>query len=81
MDIVDVMLGNTFMIENAVGEYVEVEIPQECNPGTIISLKDQGLYNRKTKRYGNLRIYVALKIPQLDTEQAINEFIKRLKHD
>ena len=47
----------------------------------IISLKDQGLYNRKTKRYGNLRIYVALKIPQLDTEQAINEFIKRLKHD
>jgi len=81
LDIVDVMLGRPFMIENAVGEYIEVEIPEDCNTGSIISVKGQGLYNRKTKRYGNLRIFVALKIPQLDTDQAIDEFIKRLKHD
>ena len=81
LDIVDVMLGRPFMIENAVGEYIEVEIPKDCNTGSIISVKEQGLYNRKTKRYGNLRIFVAVRIPQLDTDQAIDEFIKRLKDD
>ena len=81
LDIVDVMLGKPFMIKNAIGEYVEVEIPEDCNTGTIISLKNQGLYNRKTKRYGNMRIFVAVKIPSLVTEQDIENFIKRLKHD
>ena len=81
LDIVDVLLAKPFMIKNAIGEYVEVEIPEDCNTGTIISLKNQGLYNRKTKRYGNMRIFVAVKIPSLVTEQDIENFIKRLKHD
>lgn len=81
LDIVDVLLAKPFMIKNAIGEYVRVEIPEDCNTGTIISLKDQGLYNRKTKRYGNLRIFVAVNIPSLVTEQDIENFIKRLKHD
>ena len=81
LDIVDVMLGKPFIVKNAVGEYVEVEIPEDCNTGTIISVKDQGLYNRKTKRYGNMRIFIAVNIPQLVTEQDIENFIKRLKND
>jgi len=81
LDIVNVLLAKPFMIKNAIGEYVRVEIPEDCNTGTIISLKDQGLYNRKTKRYGNLRIFVAVNIPSLVTEQDIENFIKRLKHD
>lgn len=81
LDIVDVMLGKTFMIENAVGNYIEVEVPEDCNTGTIISIKEQGLFNRKTKRYGNLRIFIALKIPHLATDQDIENFIKRLKND
>ena len=72
---------NTFTVENAVGELIRVEIPDGCNTGTIISLKEQGLYNRKTKRYGNLRIFVRVLIPSLENEQDINEFIKRLKND
>ena len=75
------MLGKTFMIENAIGNYIEVEVPEDCNTGTIISLKEQGLFNRKTKRYGNLRIFIALKIPHLATNQDIENFIKRLKND
>ncbi len=81
LDIVDVMLGKTFMIENAIGNYIEVEVPEDCNTGTIISLKEQGLFNRKTKRYGNLRIFIALRIPHLATNQDIENFIKRLKND
>ena len=81
LDIVDVMLGKTFMIENAIGNYIEVEVPEDCNTGTIISIKGQGLFNRKTKRYGNLRIFIALKIPHLATNQDIENFIKRLKND
>jgi DnaJ-class molecular chaperone len=81
LDIIDVMLGKTFMIENAIGNYIEVEVPEDCNTGTIISLKEQGLFNRKTKRYGNLRIFIALKIPHLATNQDIENFIKRLKND
>ncbi len=81
LDIVDVMLCRPFMIKNALGNFVNVEIPEECNTGTIISLKEQGLYNRKTKRYGNLRIFVRVEIPSLVTEQDIDKFIKRLKND
>lgn len=81
LDIVDVMLCRPFMIKNALGNFVNVEIPEECNTGTIISLKGQGLYNRKTKRYGNLRIFVRVEIPSLVTEQDIDKFIKRLKND
>lgn len=81
LDIIDVMLGKTFMIENAIGNYIEVEVPEDCNTGTIISLKEQGLFNRKTKRYGNLRIFIALRIPHLATNQDIENFIKRLKND
>jgi len=81
LDIVNVLLAKPFMIKNAIGEYVRVEIPEDCNTGTIISLKDQGLYNRKTKRYGNLRIFVAVNIPSLVTEQDIENSIKHLKQN
>tara|TARA_B100000035_G_C21020428_1_gene563810 strand:- start:508 stop:1188 length:681 start_codon:yes stop_codon:yes gene_type:complete len=81
LDIVNVLRRDSFAIENAVGELIRVDIPEECNTGTIISLKDQGLYNRKTKRYGNLRIFVRVLIPSLENEQDIEEFIKRLKND
>jgi len=81
LDIIDVLLCRPFMIKNAVGNFVNVDIPEGCNTGTIISLKEQGLYNRKTKRYGNLRIFVRVEIPSLVTEQEVDKFIKRLKND
>ena len=34
------MLGKPFIVKNAVGEYIEVEIPEDCNTGTIASVKD-----------------------------------------
>ena len=44
----------------------------------IIVLKKHGLYNRKTKRKGNLRIHIKVAIPYLNTSN-MEDFIKRLK--
>lgn len=81
VNVVDVMLNNPISVTGATGEHLTIELPAMCNTGTLIVVKERGLYNRKTKKYGNLRIYVALEIPKLDTDQAIDKFIKRLKND
>ena len=80
LDIIDVMKRNSFVILTPLGDYCELNIPPETETGTIISVKGQGLYNRKTKKRGSLRVNISVKIPHI-TESNINDFIKRLKDD
>lgn len=78
VDIIDVMKRNSFMIMTPTGEHCEIKIPADTQTGAIIVLKKHGLYNRKTKRKGNLRIHIKVGIPYLNTTN-MEDFIKRLK--
>jgi DnaJ-class molecular chaperone len=78
VDIIDVMKRTSFMIMTPTGEHCEIKIPANTQTGTIIVLKKHGLYNRKTKRKGNLRIHIKVGIPYLNTNN-MEDFIKRLK--
>jgi DnaJ-class molecular chaperone len=80
LDIIDVLKCNTFIILTPMGDYCEIDIPPGTETGSIISVKEQGLYNRKTKKRGSLRINIKVNIPHI-TDSNINEFIKRLKDD
>ena len=62
-------------------EHCELDIPVDAQTGTIVVLKGHGLYNRKTKRKGNLRINLKIDIPHLNNNNDVEDFIKRLKSD
>ena len=78
LDVIDVMKLNSFMIITPTGERCEIDIPADTVTGSIIVLKGHGLYNRKSKRKGNLRIHIKVKIPYLNSTN-IEEFITRLR--
>lgn len=46
----------------------------------IITVLNEGLYDRKTKKRGNLVIHVDVNIPIL-TEENLESFITRLRND
>ena len=78
LDIIDVMKRTSFLIMTPTGEHCELDIPADTETGSIIVLKGHGLYNRKTKKRGNLRIHIKLNIPYLNNNN-MEDFIKRLK--
>jgi DnaJ-class molecular chaperone len=78
LDVIDVMKLNSFMIITPTGERCEIDIPSDTVTGSIIVLKGHGLYNRKSKRKGNLRIHIKVKIPYLNSTN-MEEFITRLR--
>ena len=78
LDIIDVMKRNPFLIMTPTGEYCEIDIPADAQTGSIIILKNHGLYNRKTKKRGSLQIHMRVTIPYLNNDNMEN-FIKRLK--
>lgn len=80
LHIADVLLRKPFMIQTATGEYLEVAIPENIEKEQIITLDGQGLYNRKTKKRGNLRIHIKFSIPVI-TQENQEEFIRRLTND
>ena len=80
LDIIDVMKQKPFVIISPLGEYIEVQIPPNTDTGSIIVVKGQGLYNRRTKKRGNLRINVKVSIPTVNKDN-VQEIIKRLKDD
>ena len=78
LDVIDVMKLNSFMIMTPTGERCEIDIPIDTVTGSIIVLKGHGLYNRKSKRKGNLRIHIKVDIPYLNSTN-MEEFITRLR--
>ena len=51
LDIIDIMKQKPFVIISPLGEYIEVQSPNTDR--SIIVVKGQGLYNRRTKKRGN----------------------------
>lgn len=81
LDLISVLKRGTIIINGPEDNYIEVEIPDDIMiSGSIITVPGQGLYSRKTKKRGNLRIHVNVSVPKL-TDENIEEFITRLKND
>lgn len=78
--ITDVLRRRPLIIESATGEYIEVEMPTDIQSGTIIVVPNQGLFNRKTRSRGNLRIHIKIDLPII-TDDNVEEFITRLNND
>ena len=80
LDILEAMTGGTISIISPTDEPLEIPIPASVTTGYILTIPGQGLYNRRTNKRGNLNIHLRLRVPILDTNDKIEEFITRLKN-
>lgn len=80
VSIIDVLKRNPIIIEDAVDNYIEVDLPHDIQTGSIIVVEGHGLYDRKTHKRGNIRIHIKIDFPVL-TDENIEEFIIRLRND
>lgn len=74
------MVGCTIVIEGPIGEDIEIDIPPGTQNGDVITIENRGLYNRRKKYRGSLNVVMNVEIPKLDTDEKINEFIRRLNN-
>lgn len=80
LDIVDAMLGNNVSITGPCNNIIELQIEPGTQSNTQIVIDDEGLYNRKLNRRGNLHIFTKITIPELDTQTKIQEFKTRFNN-
>jgi DnaJ-class molecular chaperone len=78
IDIITAMTGGKRAIEGPCGDELIVDIPSGINNNAIIKIDEQGLFNRRTNKRGNLLLSVELQIPKLDSQELIDDFINRL---
>lgn len=69
VNVFDLILGTTYVIENLTGGQLRVNIPKNTNPGTILSIAGYGLPDPTTNRQGNLYVTVKGIIPKMLPEQ------------
>lgn len=81
VDIITAMTGGKVVIQSPVEEELELWIPAGSTSKNFIVLEGMGLLDRKTRRRGNLNIYLKVDIPVLNTPEDIAKFIVRLKNN
>lgn len=65
----DALLGGSIRIETLEKKTVDVTIPAGTQPDTVLSCRNEGLPNVRTKRKGNLLIRVTVDIPKNLSEE------------
>ena len=80
VSVIEALKRTPILIEGPTNEYIEVELPEEIRTGTILTLAKHGLYDKKKRQRGNLKIHLNVDFPII-TEDNLEEFITRLKND
>ena len=80
IDIFDLLIGTTVVIEDLTGSSVSVNIAKGTNPGTTLSVSGRGLPDFRTGKVGNLYIQIKGVVPFIEDELLINK-IKEIKNE
>ena len=80
IDIFDLILGTTVVIEDLTGSAVSVNIAKGTNPGTTLSVAGHGLPDFRTGNVGSLYIQIKGVIPNIEDESLINK-IKEIRNE
>lgn len=66
----DAMLGTSLKLQTLDKKTIDITIPAGTQPETVLSCRNEGLPNVRTRRRGNLLVKISVEIPrQLSTEQ------------
>lgn len=80
VDVITAMTGGHVEMIGPNGSPLVVDISGGISHNEVITIKNKGLMNRKTKQRGNLLLSINIIIPKLDSQDAIEEFTNRLKN-
>jgi DnaJ-class molecular chaperone len=80
VSVIEALKRTPILIQGPTDEYIEVELPEEIKTGTILTLPKHGLYDKKKRQRGNLKIHLCVDFPII-TEDNLEEFITMLKND
>jgi DnaJ-class molecular chaperone len=76
----DAMLGTTLSINTLDGRTLNITVPSGTQPESILSCKEEGIPNMRTRKRGNLLIKIKIEIPK-NLNNFQTEQIKKLKND
>lgn len=79
INVFDLMLGTTMIIDKLTGGPLRVTIPKGTNPGTTLSVAGHGMPDPRAGRTGNLYIHINGRLPKLNTIQ--EEKVRRLNDE
>jgi len=74
----DALLGTKVEISTLDNKALEISVPAGCQPETILSCKNEGLPNMRSKLRGNLLVKIKIKIPKI-TEKNQIDIIEKFK--
>lgn len=80
LDIVLAMRGGILEIETPCGEIIPTRISAGTDSKQQIVIENHGMYDRRTKRRGNLHVFTQVSIPKIESEQELQNLITRLKN-
>jgi DnaJ-class molecular chaperone len=80
LDIVKAMRGGNIEIETPCGELVEVKIQPGTDSMQQIVIEQHGMYDRRTKKRGNLHVFTQVVIPKIESNEELQNLITRLKY-
>lgn len=81
VNIIDAMKGNVITVRGPRESQFDIHIPAGVKHESHIVVENQGLYDRKKRKHGNLHCVVHIDIPVLNTPESIQTFITRLTND
>lgn len=80
VDLVTILKGGTVTIQSPESFPIDIEIPAGLN-NSILTIKDNGLYDRKKNTRGNLIIQINSIFPDLSSVEQQEKFITRLRNE
>lgn len=80
ISVIDALKRTPILIESPTEQFLEIDLPEEIKTGTIVTVAKHGMYDKKKRQRGNLKIHLIVDLPIL-TDENIEEFITRLKND
>jgi len=79
VDAFTAMIGGSIDIKTLEGKNLNITIPKGVQPNTLLSCKNEGLPDMRSRKKGNLHVKIKVEIPKnLSAEQI--EKIKEIKH-
>lgn len=79
LNVITAMTGGTVEIQTPSGTVLPIHISPGIDHKSQIVIEQHGMYDRRTKRHGNLHVFISLDIPKLESQEEIQEFIQKLK--
>ena len=76
----DAILGSKIEIETIDNKKLEISVPAGSQPDTVLSCRNEGIPNMRTKQRGQLLVKIKVQIPKNLTSQQL-ELINQLKYN